>query len=155
MQTYNTVFVRGEAAEVFRLAAELEQWPRILPHYWRMNVTEKSATHKVAEFGAWRVFDFKLFRWRFPCKWTARQELFAEENRITFKHIRGITQGMWVEWRIEPQDEGVKVTIFHELAYPVPVLSAWFAEHIVGRLFVSPIANQTLATFKQRIEGKQ
>ena len=153
METYNTVFIRGEAAEVFRLAAELEQWTTILPHYWKMEVTEKSVTHKIAEFGAWRDFDWG--GWRFPCKWTARQELFAEENRITFKHTRGITKGMWVEWRIVPEGEGVNVTIYHELNYSVPILGAWFAEHIVGKLFVSPIANRTLATFKQRIEGKQ
>ena len=155
MKTYNTVFVKGTAAQMFQLAAELEQWTTLLPHYWMMDVTEKSDAHKIASFGAWRVFDLGLFRWRFPCKWRARQELFREENRITFKHIGGITKGMWVEWRIVETEKGIDVTIYHELSYPVPILGALFANAIVGKLFVSPIANRTLATFKQRIEGAQ
>lgn len=153
MQTRNEIDVYGEperaSKRIFQLAAELQNWPKILPHYWRMNVLEHSEGHKVADFGAYR--DFGL---RFPCRWRARQELFPDEGRITFQHIGGITKGMWVEWRIEPRKDHVHVTIYHELTYPVPVLGPLFANHIVGKLFIHNIASKTLHCFKEKVEAE-
>ena len=156
MRTKNEIIVHGEPAQVvrriFQLAAELQEWPAILPHYWRMNVLEQSEGHKIADFGAYRPFTLGPFVLAFPCKWRARQELFPEEGRITFKHIGGITKGMWVEWRIEQREDCVHVTIDHELSFPVPVLGPLFAEFIVGRIFIHHIAGRTLRCFKEKVE---
>jgi hypothetical protein len=48
----------------------------------------------------------------------------------------------------------VRVVISHELSYPVPALTGWFAHGIVGGLFVSHIAGLTLARIKQIAEGE-
>jgi ribosome-associated toxin RatA of RatAB toxin-antitoxin module len=153
MRTQNEIDVFGEpervANRIFELAAHLQDWPRILPHYWRMQVLEQSERHKVADFGAWRDFG-----WRFPCKWRARQELFPDEGRITFQHIQGITRGMWVEWRLDKRDDHVHVTIDHALTYPVPLLGPLFAEFVVGRVFIHNIAGKTLRCFKEKVESE-
>lgn len=154
MQTTNTIVIKGTAAQVFALAAELKDWATILPHYAFMKVVEQSPTHKIADFGAQREFDCGLFRWQFPCRWRARQELFPDENRITFKHIKGITRGMWVEWRMTEANGETTVTIYHELRYGVPILGALFAKYVVGGMFVHPIASRTLRTFQERIEAQ-
>jgi ribosome-associated toxin RatA of RatAB toxin-antitoxin module len=156
MRTQNEIDVFGEpesvARRVFQLAAELQDWPTILPHYWRMEVRERSERHKVADFGAYRSFVSRPLAVGFPCRWRARQELFPEEGRITFRHIGGITKGMWVEWRIEPRDDHVHVTIDHALSYPVPLLGPLFAEFVVGRIFIHHIAGRTLRCFKEKVE---
>lgn len=150
MHTINEIEIRGDAEQIcpviFQLAANIEDWPRILPHYRYMRILEQSEKHKVADFGALRD--------RIPVKWRARQELFPEENRITFDHIGGVTKGMWVEWRLEKRAEGVHVTIDHKLRYPIPVLGPLFAEHIVGKLFVRYIAGKTLRCIKARVEAE-
>ncbi len=150
METANTITIRGEpsrtAAAVYALAADLAAWPSILPHYRYLRVLEETPTTKLAEFGASRD--------GIPVQWTAKQELFPEERRITFVHVAGITRTMWVEWRIEPREWAVEVTILHRLSYPPPVLGDLFARWIVGRLFVENIAGKTLRCFRDRIESE-
>ena len=150
MHTVNEIEILGEAAQIcpriFQLAANIQDWPTILPHYRYLHILEQSEAHKVADFGAVRD--------GFPVKWRARQELFPEANRITFAHIGGITKGMWVEWRLEKHANGVHVTIDHELSYPVPLLGPLFARHIVGKLFVQNIASKTLRCIKVKVEAE-
>ena len=146
METTNTVVMRGDPDRIFALAADIQGWPALLPHYRYVVVEESSERHRVARMGASRD--------GFPVKWRCRQELVPEERRIRFTHIGGITKGMDVEWRIEPGTDGVRVTIWHALSYPVPVLGPLFAERIVGRLFVHNIAGKTLKCIQTLVEAE-
>lgn len=150
MHTSNEIAIEGDPLRVrdrvFELAADLESWPVILPHYRYMRVRERSDRHKVADFGASRD--------GLPVSWRARQELFPDEYRVTFRHIAGATRGMWVEWHIEPLEGMVRVRIDHDLDYPVPVLGALFARYIVCGLFVENIAGKTLRCIKALIEAE-
>lgn len=154
MYVQNTISIHGDPGRVcrrvFELASNLQDWPRLLSHYWYMRVLEDSGRHKVADFGAYRDFG-----WRFPCRWRARQELFPEAGRITFEHIGGVTRGMRVEWRIVPCPDGAEVTIAHWLDYPIPLLGPWFAHYVVGKLFVHHIAGQTLRRFQAIVEAEE
>ena len=149
MQSTNEVTILGDPAallpRVYKLAANIQEWPSMLPHYRYVRVLEQSRRHKVAKFGARRGY--------LPVYWKARPHLFPETNRDTFEHIGGITRGMQVEWRMEPCEGGLHVTIFHELSYPIPVLGPWFAKSIVGKYFVQNIADKTLRCFKELLEG--
>lgn len=150
MRTSNTVEIYGEAERIFpriyALAADIGDWARLLPHYRYMRVLEQAADYKVADFGASRD--------GFPVRWRARQELFPDEGRITYKHIGGITKGMWVEWRLQKRGDHVHVVIDHELTYPIPVLGPLFAQYIVGALFVHNIAGKTLRCIKAKVEAE-
>lgn len=149
MQSINEIEILGNAAEIcpriFQLAADIQDWPKILPHYRYMRITEQSEHSKTADFGAERD--------GIPVNWSATQEVYPEENRITFVHIRGVTKGMWVEWRLEKHEKGVHVTIEHVLSYPVPLFGAFFAKYIVGKLFVENIADKTLRCIKTIVEA--
>jgi aromatase len=146
MECSNVIEIAGPIDRVYELGANIEDWPRILPHYRYVRIEELSALHKVAKMGATRD--------GLPVTWRARQELVPEERRILFKHIGGVTRGMDVEWRLEPIESGVRVTIFHKLSYPIPILGPFFAEYVVGRLFVSNIAGKTLRCIKQIVESE-
>lgn len=149
MFTSNQVIIRGPAEQIlepiYQLAANIQDWPTVLPHYRYMRVLESSDRYKVADFGASRD--------GFPCVWRARQDLFPEERRIEYRHIRGVTRGMFVEWRLESRGDRVEVTIDHSLSYRVPLLGPWFAEYVVGDLFVHNIAGKTLACIKAKVEA--
>jgi ribosome-associated toxin RatA of RatAB toxin-antitoxin module len=146
MHTENTVLIRGSRDRIFELAANIQDWPRLLPHYRYVILEERSERHRVARMGASRD--------GFPVKWRARQELFPEEYRIVFQHIGGITKGMGVEWRLEPEGDAVRVTISHDLSYPIPVLGPLFAEYIIGRMFVHNIAGKTLRCIQEKVEAE-
>lgn len=150
MRTSNEIEIVGDVARIsphiYQLAADIQDWPTLLPHYRYMRILEQSETHKVADFGASRD--------GFPVAWRARQVLFPEERRITFLHVGGITKGMWVEWRLEQCANSVRVTIDHQLTYPVPLFGPLFARYIVGGLFVHNIANKTLQCIKAKVEAE-
>ena len=150
MHTVNHIEVMGDPdlarPHVFRLAADIRNWPVILPHYRYLRVIEQNEGAVVADFGAERD--------GFPVSWRARQELFLDDYRIIFIHTGGVTKGMWVEWRLEARGDRVLVAIEHRLSYPVPLLGPLFARYIVGKLFVENIAGKTLRCIKAIVEAE-
>ena len=155
MHLENTITIEGDPDRIFQLAANIQDWPDILPHYRYVRIEEMTDLVKVAWMGAARqVFPQRWGLGGFPVKWRARQELIPEERRIRFKHIGGISRGMDVEWRIEPEVHGVHVSISHELTYDIPLVGPLFARYIVGGLFVHNIAGKTLRCIKKIVEAE-
>ena len=155
MHTENTVYMRGDKARIFQLAADIQDWPELLPHYREVLVFEQTddGRRKVVEMAAVRN-NFPLPGVTFPVRWRSVQLCEPETGRIYFKHTFGIAQGMWVVWTIadDPYGRGVAVTIAHDLTYPLPLLNGWFAQELVGDQFVHAIAGRTLATIKAKVE---
>lgn len=148
MHTENEILIRADAVEVYRLAAPVERWPEILPHYRWVRVLEDDGEGQ-------RLVEMAARRDRIPVRWRAEQRLFPGEPRITFRHVGGVTKGMEVEWAFAPSEEGVLVSILHDL----PRLAGWplvggiVAERIVGPLFVADIAGKTLRRIKELAEA--
>ena len=155
MHTENTVYMRAPKSRIFRLAADIQDWPTLLPHYREVIVFEQTdnGDRKVVEMAAERT-DFPLPGLRFPVRWRSVQVCEPETGHIYFKHIGGIAKGMWVVWSLEddPWGRGAKVTIGHDLTYPFSALNGWFARNMVGDQFVHAIAGRTLATIKATVE---
>ena len=155
MYTENTIYMRGPKSRIFQLAADIQNWPTLLPHYRAVIVFEQTddGSRKVVEMAAERA-DFPLPGFTFPVRWRSVQVCEPEAGRIYFKHIGGIAKGMWVVWSLEddPWGRGVKVTIGHDLTYPFAFLNGWFARNMVGDQFVHAIAGRTLATIKATVE---
>jgi ribosome-associated toxin RatA of RatAB toxin-antitoxin module len=149
MHTENEILIRAEAEKIYTLAAAVERWPQILPHYRWVRVLKDHGDRRLVEMAARRD--------RIPVRWRAEQRLFPDVPRITFRHVGGITKGMEVEWAFTPLDGGVvRVSILHDL----PRLAGWplvgevAADMIVGPLFVSNIAGKTLRRIKELAETK-
>lgn len=145
METVNEVSIAAPADVVFRLAADTERWPAILPHYRRVRRLRGTDDHKLVEMAAWRDI--------YPVRWTAVQRNFPEQKRITFRHVRGISRGMEVEWSLTEGPDGTHVRIWHQFTSNLPLVGGPFARYIVGRLFVSNIAGKTLRRIKRLAEG--
>jgi ribosome-associated toxin RatA of RatAB toxin-antitoxin module len=144
METTNEIFIRAAPDVVFDLAADTERWPRILPHYRWVRRLRGTDQHKIVEMAARRDF--------YPVRWVAEQRTLADERRITFRHVRGISRGMDVEWRLTPLDGGTHVAIRHQFESDIPLAGDFFARRIVGELFVSNIAGKTLRRIKELAE---
>lgn len=156
MHTENTITINAPWERIWTLAADIQRWPDILPHYRFVRVLDQNTdgTRKVVEMAAVRG-GFPVKGVQYPVKWQSVQVCDRASGRIFFKHLRGIAQGMWVVWTLAPcpNGHGVQVTIAHDLAYPLPALNGWFARELVGRGFVQSIAGRTLATLKQIAEA--
>ena len=158
MHTENAVYIRGPQERIFALAAAIEDWPALLPHYKDVKVFERTpdGNRKVAQMTALRD-DFPAPGVRFPVRWRTVQVCEPVTGKIYFKHLAGVAVGMWVVWTLEPDPwgRGIRVSIRHDLTYPFGVLNGWFARDLVGRQFVQAIAGRTLATIKAKVEGTQ
>ena len=149
MHTENTVIMRGDLDRIVSLAAGIERWPEILPHYRWVTLLEGGGDRKVVEMAARRD--------RIPVKWRAVQEIHrgGATPVITYRHIWGVTKGMEVDWTFEPRpDQGdVVVRIRHEFLPPWPLIGGLAAERVIGPHFVGHIAGLTLATIKGIVEA--
>jgi ribosome-associated toxin RatA of RatAB toxin-antitoxin module len=143
--------VHAEPEVLFRLAAAVEDWPRILPHYRRVVVLTGSERSRIVEMAARRDIVLGL---AFPLWWQATQTVDREHWHIDFDHIAGPTRGMHVEWRFNLMDaRGVEVTIRHQFAPRWPVPSR-LVDLIVGEYFVNGVARRTLRRIAYLARGE-
>jgi ribosome-associated toxin RatA of RatAB toxin-antitoxin module len=133
---------RADPSKIFALAAAVEDWPRILPHYRWVRVLANDGTHvRLIDMAARRDVVGAI---AIPLRWTAVQRLYPADMRIEFEHVGGITRGMRVAWSISPvSDSTVLVKIRHLFAprWPVPDL---LVRAVVGEYFVNGVAQRTL-----------
>jgi ribosome-associated toxin RatA of RatAB toxin-antitoxin module len=146
MHTENGIEIRGDIKRIFQIAAQVDKWPEILPHYRWVRVLQRKKRRTTVEMAARRG--------RIPVSWTAVQEVFPYE-RITYKHIKGFTTGMDVTWSFKPVQGRVEVVITHDFALVWPLVGGFVSKYIVGALFVKPIASRTLHHIKQTVEAGQ
>ena len=147
MQTENRIVIQAPENVIYGLAAAVERWPSLLPHYRRVRVLSEDGHRRLVEMAAQRD--------GIPVRWWAEQISFPEEPRITFRHVRGVTAGMEVEWRFQPVAEGTLVEIRHDLILTWPLVGGLVADRIIGPFFVSNIAGKTLRQIKLLSEAAQ
>lgn len=140
------VFMRAPVERIFPLAAEVERWPEILPHY--------RYVRRVADPNGERRFAMGARRGPVPVRWEAIQRPLPDEPRIEFVHTGGVTRGMWVAWRFEPLDGGTDVSIEHRLDLDWPLVGGVAAEHIIGPQFIEAIAGRTLHRVRELAEAQ-
>ena len=150
MHLTNTITIDGELETIYRLGAEIERWPEILPHYRTVDIVRRSHDGRRVEA------KMAARRGRIPVSWTCRQERDPVEPRITFRHVGGFTRGMDVAWTFEQHDDGlVTVRIDHEFQKGWPILDQFVSEKVVGGFFVSAIAGKTLERVKLLAERER
>lgn len=146
MQTETTITMRGPLARIVELAADVERWPEMLPHYRWVTLLEGGGDRKVVEMAARRG--------RFPLRWRAVQEIDLSGTTpvIAFHHIWGPTRGMDVAWTFKETPDGVHVAITHLFRPPWPVIGNVVTDRIIGPQFIEHVAGLTLSTIKEIVE---
>lgn len=143
--TENAVEIAAPADAIYQLAAATERWPELLPHYRFVRILDERGPMRVVEMGAWRDV--------FPIRWVAEQVNDPARPHIRFRHVRGWTRGMDVEWLFTPlAPDRTRVTIVHRLQFQFPVAAEWLGRHVVGNYFIYGVATRTLARMKQLAE---
>jgi hypothetical protein len=148
MRTENIVTMAGDLDRIVGLAADVERWPIILPHYRWVTLLEGGGDRKTVEMAARRG--------RIPVRWRAIQEIERGGGSpiIRYRHIWGVTKGMKVAWTFTPGLDEVSVRIDHEFRPPWPLVGGIIADGIIGPHFVRAIAGRTLQTIKTIVEDR-
>ena len=130
---------------LYPLVADLARWPERLPHYRYVRILDQGRDGTRAAMSAKQG--------AIPVFWEAIQTVDSPTRTIRFRHVRGLTRGMEVLWTFQSERGGTRATILHDLDLRWPLLGGWFAEHVVSRRFIHPIATRTLHCFKTLAEG--
>lgn len=149
MHTVDRLFMRAPIERVFQAAADVERWPEILPHYRWVKMLERRADGGRVEMAAWRPFGALAY----PTWWVSEMWVDPATPAVRYRHVRGITTGMDVEWRLVAAPEGTDVTIVHVWNGPRwPFIRRPAAEWVIGPVFVHGIASRTLAGIRRNVE---
>jgi len=137
--------MRAPFERIFPLAAEVERWPQILPHY--------RFVRPVPDPDGERRFAMGARRGPIPVRWEAIQRPLPDERRIEFVHTGGVTRGMWVEWRFASTPDGTDVSIEHRLDLGWPLIGGFAARSVIGPQFIEAIAGRTLRRIRELAEA--
>lgn len=149
MRTVDRAVVRAPVERVFRVAADVERWPQILPHYRWVTMQERRPNGGIVEMAAWRPFGIL----KYPTWWQSEMDVLPDRYEVRYRHVAGITRGMDVVWKLEPRDGQVVVTIVHEWDGPRwPLIGRFAANWVIGPVFIHAIASRTLAGVKRTAE---
>ena len=130
---------------IFETAANLELWPKILPHYRYIRYLERSLNRNVIVMAATRS--------GIPISWTSEEIIDRENVEVRFNHLKAFTKGMRVVWTFEEMPDGVLVKISHDLRFRIPPLAP-IVDLIIGDFFIHNIANKTLRCMKAYVEAQ-
>ena len=139
--------VAASPERIFPLAADVEGWPQLLPHY--------RYVHRLPSVDGERRFAMGARRGFIPVRWQATQRPMPERGVIEFTHTGGVTRGMAVAWRLVERGDGITdVSIEHELHLAWPLIGRFAAERVIGPQFIDAIAGRTLRRIKLIAERK-
>ena len=130
---------------IFETAANLELWPKILPHYRYIRYLERGPDRNVVVMAARRS--------GIPISWTSEEIIDRARLEIRFLHLKAWTKGMRVVWTFSDTPDGVLVTISHDLRFRVPALAS-VVDPIIGNFFIHNVAGKTLRCMKVYVEAK-
>lgn len=152
MRTVDRIRVHAPFARVFAAASSVARWPAFLPHYRWVRTLDDG----LVEMAAWRPFARGLVK--YPTWWVSEMTIDRPAGEIRYRHVRGVTTGMDVVWRMVEDGESarsVDVEIVHTWKGPTwPLIGRLAAELVIGPVFVHGIASRTLAGIKQAAEGE-
>jgi ribosome-associated toxin RatA of RatAB toxin-antitoxin module len=129
---------------IFKTAANLELWPKILPHYRYIKFLERGHDRNLVIMAATRS--------GIPISWTSEQIIDRDKFEIHFHHLKAWTKGMRVVWTFSETPRGVSVAIAHDLKFRSRLLAPIMTP-IIGDFFIHNVANRTLHCMKAHVEA--
>jgi uncharacterized membrane protein len=150
MRTVDRTRMRAPIERVLAAAVDVERWPALLPHYRRVRMLERQTDGGLVEMAAWRPFG----PFNYPTWWVSEMRVDRAAPAVHYRHVRGITAGMDVVWRLEPAGDDTEVTIVHDWAGPPwPLVGGAAAAWVIGPVFIHGIASRTLAGIRRAVEA--
>ena len=147
MQIVDRIHIRAPFTRVFAAASSVTRWPAILPHYRWVRLLDDG----LVEMAAWRPFAGGIIK--YPTWWVSEMVGDRPVGEIRYRHVRGITRGMDVVWRLVEQNGGIDVSIVHTWDGPRwPLVGRVAADVVIGPVFIHGIASRTLAGIKKEAE---
>jgi len=120
----------------------VENWPGYLSHYRRVRFRERTRDGGgLVEMAASRPFG--PLAW--PVWWESEMVVNQAAPAVRYRHVRGLTRGMDVEWTFAAESAFTRVRIVHAWNGPAwPLIGIFAASEVIGPIFIHGIASRTL-----------
>jgi ribosome-associated toxin RatA of RatAB toxin-antitoxin module len=145
MHRANSIVMQAPKMAIFETAANLELWPKILPHYRYIQFLERGPNRNIVVMAARRS--------GIPISWTSEQIIDRDRLEIHFHHLKAWTKGMRVVWTFSDTPHGVLVVISRDLRFRIRALAP-IIDLVIGVFFIHNIANKTLRCMKAYVEAR-
>jgi len=147
MRTVDRIRVRAPFATVFAAASTVARWPTILPHYRWVRMLGDD----LVEMAAWRPFAGGIIK--YPTWWVSKMTVNPAAGEIRYRHVRGITRGMDVVWRLVQDADAIETEIVHTWDGPGwPLVGRLAANLVIGPIFIHGIRERS-RELKSRRKG--
>ena len=157
MLTIDETVMNAPLDACFRAAADVEDWPNVLPHYRWVRFQRKDGFGTgLIEMAAKRAFG----PLQYPVWWVSEMKLDDNAPAVLYRHVDGITTGMDVIWSFEDVGGGrTAVKIVHDWSggprWPLPLfLRKLIADLIIGPVFIHHVASRTLKGIRSKAERR-
>jgi ribosome-associated toxin RatA of RatAB toxin-antitoxin module len=111
-------------ADVFSIISDFEGYPKFMDNVKNVKVLDSSDGQSLSQWTS--ELDGRIFRW------TERDLVKPEENRIEFELVEGDLKEYGGFWQLEKTDTGTSVTLNVYLELGIPML-AMFLNPIISR----------------------
>lgn len=138
-----SIEIQAPPDEVFKVVSDLAAWPRHVPHYRWIRVTENHPDHLVARMACYRGW--------LPIDWVVRFESDPTKREVRFTHLRGLSRGMVEVWQTEPIGDGAasRLTVTHDIEAVFQRLGNFAVRWVIQRFFIDYRVPRTLQSFSQ------
>lgn len=137
--------IKGDVDEIYRLAKDMESYPRFMADVVSVRVVERDGNSTVTEWVT-RPRGVTL-------KWKER-DLFDDEKRhIRYYQLEGDVKKFEGDWFFEPTPEGVKVTLTVDFEIGIPMF-ATLLNPFAG-IIVRQNCESMLKAIKEQVEKEQ
>ncbi len=153
MITHNEIEIAAPAARCFQVAADVERWPDILPHYRWVRFRRRDGFGRgLVEMAARRMFG----PIGYPVWWMSEMWADAEKPLVSYRHVAGVTRGMNVEWRFHADGSRTRVEIVHDWPDGAnwPLIGGIAANRVIGPVFIHHVAGRTLEGVRKAVEAR-
>jgi hypothetical protein len=145
------VRVRADRQTVFRLLAEIELWPAIIPHIRSAQVIRRRGPH--------RLLVVRASWYGIPIGWRMVETVDPAAGTVALRHLSPLTRGSAATWTVTDAfasaDGGraVDLVASQQVRVPLPVIGGLIARRFVGGMVARAFGQAILNRVKEIAEG--
>lgn len=140
-----SILIRAPLEKVYAMTSDLTRWPALLPHYRSVKWISGGPDQGILAMAALRS--------GIPISWTSEFHRDPARPMLWFRHLTAFTKGMEVCWNYQSSEDGVIVSIEHDLRFRWPLLAP-LADRVIGGFMIDWVAPRTLSAFKKLLESQ-
>lgn len=139
-----SIEAQGEPREAYEIASKMEDYPKFMENLEYVRVVERGAGYTITDWSA--KIDSRDFKWQ-------EKDVFDPEKMvIAYKQTSGDLQKFEGEWRFEPTETGVKITLTVDFEMGIPMLASLLNPILKKK--VKSNSDAMLEAIKNKIENK-